>query len=82
MREEELVAIRRRDAQWGEATPGSGPAWTRDELARAYLIAGVDRHALVRELDRVRDLWAQCRDSCFDPTLVERPQEPGDTLGL
>lgn len=75
MHEEELVQIRLRDRQWGDAAPGEGHAWTRDELARAYLMAGVDRRALLRELDRVRDLWQQCRANCFDPTVVER--EPG-----
>lgn len=80
MREEELAKIRIRDRRWGEVSP-DGHAWSRDELARAYLMAGVDRRALLQELDRVRDLWQQCRANCFDPTVVER--EPGpETLEI
>ena len=60
MSPEELVAIHRRD--------------TRTE--HPATMAERDRHALLSELDRVRDLWDQCRDNCFDKTILTRTATP------
>ena len=70
MTPEQMVEIRRRDAEWARdpAHHGSrgGPS--------------ADRHALVQELDRVRDLWEQCRNNCFDKTvLLDDPGSPGSS---
>jgi len=45
-------------------------------------VAAQDRQALIQELDRVRDLWEQCRYSCFDKTVLKREPGAADTLGL
>ena len=41
------TGIVERDAEWGNAMPGSGPIWTHDQLVEAYLLAGMDRRALL-----------------------------------
>ena len=66
MKTEEMVAIRVRDSR----------------VSHPRTWAERDRCALVQEHDRVRDLWERCRDNCFDKTILETREEPGDTLGL
>jgi hypothetical protein len=60
MSPEELVAIHRRDSKIEYPTTA----------------AERDRRALLQELDRVRDLWEQCRNNCFDKTVLTRTASP------
>lgn len=41
-----------RDAEWGNAKPGD-PPWPDGKLAEAYLLAGMDRRALLRRVGLV-----------------------------
>ena len=50
--------IYERDLEWGSATPGAGPVWNHDELAEAYLLAGMDRRALLRVFMDMHDRLA------------------------
>lgn len=57
MSPEELVAIRRRVEKTEHPTT----------------MAERDRAALMAELDRITDLWQDCRTHCFDPAEVKPP---------
>lgn len=41
-----------RDAEWANAKPGD-PPWPDGKLAEAYLLAGMDRRALLRRVGLV-----------------------------
>lgn len=58
MSPEELMAIRRRVAK----------------TEYPQTAAERDRAVLLAELDRVRDLWDQCRDNCFDPLVRDQSE--------
>jgi hypothetical protein len=60
MSPEELVAIRRRVAK----------------TEHPQTSAERDRAALMAEIDRLRDLWEECRRHCFDPSEVKEPFRP------
>ena len=51
----DMTAVLVRDHEWGDATPGSGPVWTHDQLAEAYLLAGMDRRVLLALLSDAAD---------------------------
>jgi len=44
-----FAQLLQRDREWGDARPSpSAEIWDRDQLAEAYLLAGMDRRALLR----------------------------------